>query len=156
MLPFGIGIPEVLVILVVVLLVVGPQKLPELARTLGKGLRGAQRAGQELRNAMDVSEPMRQAREDWRREFQFDEDQYEHDDAHVAHGEAPSEQPEQVGRPDAASEDEGSADVAGLPHTVSRGDSIGSVAAFSNSSANEGGEPDDGPESGSIEETSRG
>jgi Tat protein translocase TatB subunit len=33
---FGIGLPEMIIILVVALLVVGPSKLPELARTLGK------------------------------------------------------------------------------------------------------------------------
>ena len=35
---FGIGTTEILVILVVALLVLGPKKLPEIARTLGKGL----------------------------------------------------------------------------------------------------------------------
>ena len=35
---FGIGMPELLVIAVVALLVVGPKKLPEIARALGKGL----------------------------------------------------------------------------------------------------------------------
>lgn len=56
MLPFGIGFSEVLLILVVVLLVVGPKKLPEIARTLGKGVRAARRAGQELRDAVQLDE----------------------------------------------------------------------------------------------------
>lgn len=34
---FGIGAPELLVILVLTLIVVGPQKMPDLARSLGKG-----------------------------------------------------------------------------------------------------------------------
>jgi Tat protein translocase TatB subunit len=56
MIPFGIGFSEVLLILVVLLLVVGPQKLPEIARTLGKGVRVARRAGQELRDAVQLDE----------------------------------------------------------------------------------------------------
>jgi len=35
---FGLGIPEILVILVVVLLIFGTARLPEIGRTLGKAL----------------------------------------------------------------------------------------------------------------------
>ncbi len=35
---FGIGMPELLVIAVVALIVVGPKKLPDIAKALGKGL----------------------------------------------------------------------------------------------------------------------
>ncbi len=37
--PFGIGIWEVLILGVVVLLVFGPKRLPEMGRSLGKGMR---------------------------------------------------------------------------------------------------------------------
>lgn len=43
---FGIGLPEMIVILVVALVVVGPDKLPELARSLAKGIN-------ELRSTMN-------------------------------------------------------------------------------------------------------
>jgi Tat protein translocase TatB subunit len=35
---FGIGMPELLVIALIALLVVGPKKLPDIAKALGKGL----------------------------------------------------------------------------------------------------------------------
>jgi sec-independent protein translocase protein TatA len=37
--PFGIGIWEMLILLLVILLVFGPKRLPEMGRSLGKGLR---------------------------------------------------------------------------------------------------------------------
>lgn len=37
---FGLGWPEVVVILIAVLLIFGPKKIPEIGGTLGKTLRG--------------------------------------------------------------------------------------------------------------------
>ena len=37
--PFGIGIWEILILLLVILLVFGPKRLPEMGRSLGKGMR---------------------------------------------------------------------------------------------------------------------
>ena len=47
---FGIGGPELLLILVLALIVLGPKKLPELARTLGKGLAEFRRATDDLKD----------------------------------------------------------------------------------------------------------
>ena len=47
---FGIGLPEMIVIFAVALIVVGPDKLPGLARSLAKGLMEAKRALHEVKN----------------------------------------------------------------------------------------------------------
>jgi len=46
---FGIGMPELLLILVLALIVLGPKKLPELARALGKGMAEFAGATDELK-----------------------------------------------------------------------------------------------------------
>ena len=47
---FGIGMPELLLIMGLALIVLGPKKLPELAKTLGKGLSEFRRATDELKD----------------------------------------------------------------------------------------------------------
>ena len=51
---FGIGMPELLVILVVALLVLGPKRLPEVARSLGRGIAEFRRASTELRQSLNA------------------------------------------------------------------------------------------------------
>lgn len=47
---FGIGLPEMGLIMVVALLIFGPKKLPEIGRSLGKAVRGFQEASNEFQN----------------------------------------------------------------------------------------------------------
>jgi sec-independent protein translocase protein TatA len=48
-----LGFPELIIIFVVALIVFGPRKLPELGRSLGKGLSEFKRASNELQNTLD-------------------------------------------------------------------------------------------------------
>ncbi|HNS78998.1 MAG: TatA/E family twin arginine-targeting protein translocase [Syntrophorhabdus sp.] len=50
---FGIGLPEMIIILVVALLVVGPTKLPELARTLGKAFKEFRRMADDVKETFE-------------------------------------------------------------------------------------------------------
>lgn len=52
---FGIGVPELLVILAIALLVLGPKRLPEVARSLGRGMNEFRRASSELRDTMTTA-----------------------------------------------------------------------------------------------------
>ncbi|MEO2138327.1 MAG: twin-arginine translocase TatA/TatE family subunit [bacterium] len=50
---FGIGPTELIVILVIALLVIGPKKLPDLAKSLGKGLAEFRRATSDITTELD-------------------------------------------------------------------------------------------------------
>jgi sec-independent protein translocase protein TatA len=49
---FGIGLPEMMLILAIALLIFGPKKLPEIGRSMGKAIRGFQEASNEFQNEL--------------------------------------------------------------------------------------------------------
>ena len=50
---FGIGFPELILIMAVALIVVGPKKLPELAKALGKGIFELKKAASSLKESFE-------------------------------------------------------------------------------------------------------
>lgn len=61
---FGIGMPELIVILVIALIVIGPKKLPDLARALGRGMAEFRKATQEIKDSLDLDDDFREAKKD--------------------------------------------------------------------------------------------
>ena len=50
----GLGMPELIFILVLALLIFGPKRLPEVGRTLGRGLSEFRRASNELKRSIET------------------------------------------------------------------------------------------------------
>jgi TatA/E family protein of Tat protein translocase len=51
---FGIGMPEMILILAIALIVIGPKKLPDLAKSLGRAMNEFKKATREIKDSIDV------------------------------------------------------------------------------------------------------
>ncbi len=61
---FGIGFQEMLIILVVVLIFFGPKRLPDLAKSLGKGIAEFRKASEEVKRGIDEAMKEEPAKEE--------------------------------------------------------------------------------------------
>jgi Tat protein translocase TatB subunit len=55
---FNVGMPELILIFVVALIVVGPKRLPDLGRQLGKAIASFKRATIDLKEALEQEPPL--------------------------------------------------------------------------------------------------
>lgn len=53
---FGMGVPEVILILAIALVVIGPKKLPGLAKSMGRAFQEFRKATSELKQSMEIDE----------------------------------------------------------------------------------------------------
>jgi TatA/E family protein of Tat protein translocase len=59
---FGIGMPEMLLILAIALIVIGPKKLPDLAKSLGRALREFKKATSELKESIELDSELKEVK----------------------------------------------------------------------------------------------
>ena len=60
---FGIGMPEMLLILAVALIVIGPKKLPDLAKSLGRAMGEFKKATSEIKQSIGVDADFKEVKE---------------------------------------------------------------------------------------------
>jgi TatA/E family protein of Tat protein translocase len=60
---FGIGMPEMLVILALALIIIGPKKLPDLAKSLGRAMREFKKATSEFKESIQLEGDLSEVKE---------------------------------------------------------------------------------------------
>lgn len=56
---FGIGMPEMILILAIALIVIGPKKLPDLAKSLGRAMNEFKKATREIKESIDIEDDLK-------------------------------------------------------------------------------------------------
>ena len=60
---FGIGMPEMILILAIALIVIGPKKLPDLAKSLGRAMRDFKKATSEFKESIELNNELQDAKQ---------------------------------------------------------------------------------------------
>ena len=60
---FGIGMPELIVILAIALIVIGPKKLPDLAKSLGRAMREFKKATSEFKESIEIDDEIKELKD---------------------------------------------------------------------------------------------
>ena len=60
---FGIGMPEMILIVAVALIVIGPKKLPDLAKSLGRALGEFKKATKDFKESIDVDDNFKELKD---------------------------------------------------------------------------------------------
>lgn len=60
---FGIGVPELLLLLAIALIVIGPKKLPDLAKSMGRAMREFKKATGEIKESLSMDADLNDVKE---------------------------------------------------------------------------------------------
>ncbi|MCP4368235.1 MAG: twin-arginine translocase TatA/TatE family subunit [Deltaproteobacteria bacterium] len=60
---FGIGMPELILILAIALIVIGPKKLPDLAKSLGRAMREFKKATSEFKESIQIDDEVKELKD---------------------------------------------------------------------------------------------